>query len=321
MLIDSHILVTGANGFVGRHLGEALRAKGARVSQMVRSVSSDSNAAEAQYAIDLTDRVKVADVISLLQPDYVIHLAGAKSRANDIAQFRDQYNENVLMSLNIIDACRALENFKRLVFLGTCDEYGQAATPYVETQREAPVCAYGLSKLAVTQILSGFFYSHRFPSVVLRPTIIYGPGQGDEMFLPALIRSLLAGKDFPMTAGEQRRDFVFIDDVVDAIIKAVTVDERVNGTVINIGAGISYQIKELAALIAGLIDPAVGGLIKFGAIEYRANEVMNYSVVTSRAKELLGWYPCTRLEDGLEQTVRQFKESTDAQMRHDLDHA
>ena len=321
MVASSHILITGAHGFLGQHLSEALLAKGARVSQIFRSVPPDGYATGTQHALDLTDSVKVAEVFSLLQPDTVIHLAGSKSREHDVKQFRETYTANLLMSLNIIDACRALPNFKRLIFLGSCEEYGQVSTPYRETQREVPTNAYGLSKLAVTHILSGLFHSHQFPSVVLRPTVIYGPGQGDEMFLSALIQSLLAGKDFAMTAGEQRRDFVYIDDVVDVIIRAISADERLNGMIINIGAGISYQIREIATLVANLINPDVSSLIKFGAVQYRPNEVMDYSVVITRAKELLDWYPSTNLEDGVQQTIMQFKESAGNRMSKDQGHA
>lgn len=321
MVFNSHILITGANGFVGRHLSKTLLSNGCKVTQIVRSVAHVGQATGVQHVLDLSDRVKVAKVFSLLQPDYVIHLAGSKNRVNDVAQFRDTYDTNLLISLNIIDACRTLTNFKRLIYLGTCDEYGYAPTPYVETQREVPTNTYGLSKLAVTQILSCLFHSYRFPSVVLRPTVIYGPGQGEDMFLSALIQSLLAGEDFAMTSGEQRRDFVFINDVVDAIIKALKASDRVNGAIINIGAGIQYQIKEAATIVANLINSDVGKRIKFGAIQYRSNEVMDYAVVIASAKELLGWYPSTNLEDGLQQTVMQFKESVGKRMNSDIGHA
>lgn len=318
MLRNSHILITGANGFVGQHLSERLLAEGARVSQVVRSVfPGGGHETGVQHALDLTDCVKVADVFSLLQPDYVIHLAGSKNRGSDSTQFRYIYDTNLLMSLNVIDACCGLKNFKRLVFLGTCEEYGKVSTPYDETQRELPTGAYGLSKLAVTQILSGLFHSCRLPSVVLRPTVIYGPGQGVEMFFSALVQSLLAGENFLMTAGEQRRDFIYINDVVDAIVQAVSADERVNGTVINVGSGISYRVKEIAVLVANLINPDASSLIKLGAIQYRPNEIMDYSVVINRARKLLDWSPTTSLEDGVQQTIKHFKISAGNRLRQD----
>jgi nucleoside-diphosphate-sugar epimerase len=141
MQINSHILITGANSFVGQHLGKGLLAMGARVSQVVRFASPQ--ALEAQYALDLTRREETANIFALLQPDFVIHLAGSSNRANEVTQFCDTYDTNLSMSLNVIDACRKLENFKRLVFLGSCDEYGLAPTPYNEAQREMPTNAYG----------------------------------------------------------------------------------------------------------------------------------------------------------------------------------
>lgn len=321
MLENSHILITGANGFVGWHLGKALLGTGARVSQIARLAPPDGRAADTWHILDLTDRIKVAEVFASLQPDYVIHLASSKRRGSDIGHFRNVYDTNLSISLNVIDACRALSNFERLVFLGTCDEYGLARTPYDETHREVPTTAYGLAKLAITQILMGLFHSHRFPSVVLRPTVIYGQGQGEEMFLPALIQALLAGKDFAMTAGEQRRDFIHVNDVVEAIIKAITADERANGTVVNIGTGVSYRIREIAIMVADTIGPDARELIRFGAVQYRPNEVMDYSVAINRAQVILGWSPSTRLEDGVRQTVGQYKVSASNCSSRDRNHA
>ena len=307
MQINGHILITGANGFVGQHLSKAFLARGAKVSQVVRFVSPQ--ALETQYALDLTIREDVANIFSLIQPDFVIHLAGLSNRLNEATQFYDTYDTNLSMSLNVIDACRKIENFKRLVFLGSCDEYGLAPTPYNEAQREMPTNAYGLSKLAVTQILISLFHSHRFPSVILRPTVIYGSGQGNEMFISSLIQSLLAGRDFAMTNGDQQRDYIYINDVVDAIIKVVSSNDKINGAVLNIGGGVSYQIKEVAKLVADLVGPKISRLIQFGAIQYRSHEVMHYSVEIERARELLGWYPNTNISVGLQHTIQQYKKS------------
>lgn len=303
----SHILITGANGFIGRHLDEPLLAAGARVSRLARSTPLLGYAEGDWHILDLTDRLKVAEVFADLQPNYVIHLASSKDRSSNVVQFADIYQTNISMSLNVIEACRALKNFRRLVCLGTCDEYGLTQSPYDETQKGAPTTAYGLSKLSISQILTSLYHSHRFPSVVLRPTVVYGPGQGEEMFLPALIRSLLAGKEFAMTAGEQLRDFIYIDDVVDAIAKAIAADDQVNGEVINIGMGVSYSIKEIADLVAGSISPASYELIRLGAVQYRPNEMMGYSVAIARAQSLLGWTSSTSLENGIRQTVAKYR--------------
>ncbi len=312
MLRNCHILITGANGFVGSHACEAILKAGAKLTQLVNANVSSSNTERVQIAVDLTNRNRVAEVFSALKPDYVIHLAGEKNR-NDIGtQFRDSYDRNLSISLNVIESCLALPKFKRLIFLGSCDEYGRGSSPFDETQREMPENIYGLSKLAVTKILSGLHQSRQFPSVVLRPTLIYGPNQGDEMFLSALIQSLLVQKDFAMTYGEQYRDFVYIDDVVDAIIKSLTADDQVNGAVINIGAGDSWQVKNIATLVANLIHKNVNNHLKFGVVPYRPTEVMNYAVNIGRASQLLGWKPTIKLVQGLQQTVNHFRAQVDA---------
>lgn len=307
MLSNSRILITGANGFVGHHVCAAILKADAKLTQLVRANVPSRKTKNAQIVVDLTNRHRVAEIFSALQPDYVIHLAGEKNR-NDIgAQFRDSYDRNLSISLNVIEACLELPKFKRLIFLGSCDEYGQISSPFDEKQREMPANTYGLSKLAVTKILSGLYHSRQFPSVVLRPTVIYGPNQGDEMFLSALIQSLLVQKDFAMTLGDQYRDFVYIDDVVDAIIKALTSVNQVNGEVVNIGSGVSCQVKKIAMLVADLIHPDAYSRLEIGTVPYRTNEAMNYAVNIGRAEQLLGWQPTTNLEKGLQQTINHFR--------------
>lgn len=321
MTSGSHILITGANGFLGRHLSRALLVTGAKVSHLVRSIVPSFHNEETQIALDLSDSKKVKKIISTLQPRYVIHLAGTKERVNSGADFRNSYERNVSISLNVIDACLELSDFKRLVFLGSCDEYGQATSPFDEVQREMPANAYGLAKLAVTKILSGLYQSCQFPSVVLRPTVIYGPNQGSEMFLSALIQSLVAKKDFAMTLGDQFRDFVYVDDVVDAIIRGIYAGNEVDGKLFNIGAGVSYQVKKIAYLVSNLIHPDAFSRLKFGAVQYRTHEVMDYAVNIMLAEQLLGWQPNTQLEQGLQKTINYFRDQINTGMITVNDHA
>lgn len=304
----NHIFITGANGFVGKHLQRELISRGFRVSVAVRSGLDWEEPRVARYIVDLSDKIKVFDIIQSLKPDYVIHLASEKNRNNDSEKFCKLYDANVSMALNLINACRNLLNFKKFIFLGSSDEYGLGPRPYTESQYELPVSAYGLSKLAITKILLGLYHTESFPSVVLRASVIYGPGQNDDMFVPSLIHSLLSEEDFPMTFGEQLRDFVYISDTVEAIIKTLSTDERVNGKVINIGLGVSCKVNHIAKLTAELIAPNALSRLKFGEVKYRPNEVMDYSLNISLASELLEWNPQVDVEDGIRRTVRHFKQ-------------
>lgn len=303
MTATLHVLVTGAAGFVGRHVCTALKASGVRLSCLSRNLPE---AAVGHYAVDLLDAATVRQLLADLQPDCVIHLAASRGSGTELSDFRATFDTNVRSAWNVIDGCQALPHFKRFVFLGSFDEYGRAEPPYVETQRAQPTSVYGLSKLAITQVLLGLHANYAFPAVVLRPTVIYGPGQGDNMFLPALIRTLLAGQTYAMTRGEQMRDFLYVGDVVTAVLKAVQASASIDGNVINLGAGHSHSVKSVVDMVLREMPSASVAQVQFGAIPYRRHEAMRYSANIDRAAALLAWQPTIDLQRGLRATIDYF---------------
>lgn len=303
---DRCVLVTGAGGFVGGHLCQALHAQGARVVGFVRSHGALKRHVGEQHVIDISDRERVLELIQDIRPDMVVHLAAAKNRSVDMPEYRAGYEANLLGALNLVEACQELTALTRFVFLGTCEEYGQQAAPFDESSREFPVSAYAVTKLAVTQLLQALARAHGFPAVILRPTIVYGPGQDVSMFLSALIKSLVSGERFGMTRGEQTRDFVFIDDMVSAIMRALEAPDAL-GRVINVSSALPVRIDKLARKVASLIGSGAESLLDFDARDYRHGEAMDYWASNSRAKELLDWSPNVLLEDGLRQTISSFR--------------
>lgn len=300
-------LITGANGFVGRHLCRELAARGEHFTCLVRS-DALVKLPENFRQVDLADSSQVRDVVSDSRPTHVVHLAASKDRSNDSRVFRDIIEHNYTTSMNVIEACRNLKDFRKFIFLGTADEYGGGAIPLHEDIREVPTTAYGLSKLLVTKTLFALHQQFGFPSVVLRPSVIYGPEQGREMFLSALIEALVEGKNFSMTGGEQKRDFVYVSDVVDAIIRSADADDAVDGSPLNIGSGTSHEIKKVAIDVANLIAPDALRLLRLGDLPYRTNEVMRYEMSIKNATEKLGWRPTTKLQHGLEMTVQYVRQ-------------
>lgn len=300
----THVLVTGASGFVGSHVCAALKVTGVQLSCLSRTLPTAGTT--GFYALDLLDAAAVGKLLAELQPDCVIHLAALRHRGVGPSDFRATFDTNVRSAWNVIEACQSLPHFKRFVFLGSCDEYGRSKPPYVETQQAEPTSAYGLSKLAITQVLAGLHANYGFPAVVLRPTVIYGPGQGDDMFIPALIQTLLAGKSFSMTKGEQTRDFIYISDVVDAVLKATHADACIDGGVINLGAGHSYSVKDVVDTVLREIGTASSKQVQFGALPYRYHEAMYYAASIERAAALLDWRPMVGLQEGLRATIDHF---------------
>lgn len=299
------VLISGVTGFIGSHLARTLNALGADVYGLSRG--RVANFAEGHcFVCDIADQARVNGLIHEIRPSYIFHLAANKARSAEIKHFRQCIDQNLIGTLNLLEACQLSSCMPRFIALGTCEEYGGAEAPYFETMREVPVSAYSCSKVAVTQLLQTFHRIHGFPVVVLRPSLAYGPGQGNEMFLPALIRSLLSGQRFAMSRGEQTRDYVYIDDVIAALMRAAVCSDA-TGQVINISSGEPSKIVDVTKLVVGLIGNSVETLLDIGKIEYRQGEAMNYWADRSKAKRLLGWEPSVNLRDGLAKTVEYYR--------------
>jgi nucleoside-diphosphate-sugar epimerase len=149
--------------------------------------------------------------------------------------------------------------------------------------------------------------THKFPAVVLRPTVAYGPNQDLDMFIPALISSLLKNQDFCMTDGSQTRDFIFIDDVISAIVRAINID--VAGQVINISSGTEVSLSTLVELVLKIIDTDVRKHVLKAILPRRHGEVGRYVATNGLAKDILGWAPTVDLESGLTQTINWYSNS------------
>ena len=300
-LKNKRVLVTGAGGFIGQHLCKALFGKDATVVGLVRSAVDNKYLSE-QYVLDISDEMDVIKIVNFVQPEFVVHLAASKNRGVDPAAYREGYRTNTLGSLNVINACQDIPVLARFVFLGSTDEYGELQVPFKESDKEAPNSAYGTSKLAVTELLRALSRSNGFPSVTLRPTIAYGPGQDASMFLPALIIALVAGRDFDMSFGEQTRDFIYVDDLVNAIIQALVIP-GLCGDLFNISSAMPIRIDALAKMTANMIGNEAGNRLKLGSKDYRIGDVMQYWASNNLAKTSLGWSPMMSLQEGVQQTI------------------
>ena len=297
------VLVTGARGFIGKYLLEALQSRHALVTVLDRIADSPGPSVQ-QWTGDLRDIAFVRDCVVKARPEIVFHLAAFKERTSELAAFGDAISINLLGSLNLLTAIHEENSAKSIVVVGTAEEYGGNASPFIEGIREAPISAYSFSKACTTQLCELLYRLYKLPLVVVRPTIVYGPGQKSDMFLPALIESLLSGRTFPMTGGAQTRDFLYITDLVDGLLCAAT-SANVQGQVLNLGSGRAVLIADLALSIQRMLGKSE--LVRLGALPYRPGEVMAYSVDIKKASQLLDWQPIVQLEGGLAQTIRHYR--------------
>lgn len=295
------ILITGAAGFIGSNLINELLKHECEIAVINRSSKNLKNSIK-QYIGDITNYDFILNTVKDFNPTNIFHLAAFKERSSAIEDVRVSLKINLLGTLNLYEALLNLNCVSSVVTLGTTDEYGDCVSPYTENLKEKPFSAYGFSKLCVSKLSEFFFKNYNLPVTVLRPTIAYGPKQGMEMFIPSLINTLVKGEFYKMTKGEQIRDFIYISDLIDAMV--LVSEKELMGEIINIGSGESIKIKKVASLIAKELDAK--HLLKIGSIEYREREIMNYKTSIEKAVKILNWSPEVSLEKGLKLTIEYY---------------
>lgn len=292
----SRVLVTGGRGFIGSRLVAALRARGCRTVTLSRRRGGKDH-----IGIDVCDAPALGRALGAFRPDTVFHLAGSRTRLSGMKALRGNIETNVLGTLNLLEAAASLKRPPRVVTLGTIEEYGpDCPAPRSESRRESPANPYAFSRFYLTRLCEAFHRLDAAPTVVLRASVIYGPGQPEDMFLSSLIASLREGRPFPMTAGRQTRDFLYVDDAVSALILAARAP-RAAGRVINVTEGHPRRVADAARLVAEIMGRR--GLLRLGALPTRPGETMDYGAPNALARRILGWRPRVSLEEGLRLTI------------------
>ena len=309
-------LVTGGAGFIGSTLVDRLLAEGHSVD-VVDDLSRGSlaNLAEARsdrsaplkvHQVDIRDPA-VVEVIGRRQPEVVFHLAAQADVRVSVARPTFDAEVNVLGSLNVLEGAR-VAGTRKVVFASSGGTiYGEPAPadlPVKESHPQQPLSPYGVAKRVVTDYLHVYRQLHSIEFTSLAMANIYGPRQdphGEAGVVAIFAGLLLAGK--PCTVfgdGKQTRDFVYVDDAVDAFVRAA---DRGSGLLCNIGTGVETSVNELydtMATAAGVSAPAVRAAARPGELERSALD-------PGRAALHLGWEPWTDLTTGVTEVLRWFQ--------------
>jgi len=309
-------LVTGGAGFIGSTLVDRLLAEGHAVD-VVDDLSNGSlaNLAEARanrdhqlkvHQIDIRDGA-VVDLIARRQPEVVFHLAAQADVRVSVARPVFDAEVNILGSLNVLEGAR-LGGARKLVFASSGGTiYGEPAPadlPVKESHPQQPLSPYGVAKRVVTDYLHVYRELHALEFTSLAMANIYGPRQDPhgEAGVVAIFAGLLLAEE-PCTIfgdGNQTRDFVYVDDAVDAFVRAA---DRGSGLLCNVGTGVETSVNELYAAMAdaaGVTTPATHAAA-------RAGELARSALDPSRAGMHLGWEPWTTLADGVGEVLRWFR--------------
>jgi UDP-glucose 4-epimerase len=300
-------MVTGGSGFIGRKLCAGLISLEAQVFNLdMNQPRSGENSGAEYLPVDLTEKEQIIDAINQIKPEIVFHLAADISRAGDFQVLYRIVDTNLMATMNLLSGLAQTDSLQSVIIAGTAEEYGINEAPFREAIRENPVSPYSYSKVCQSHLCTLAYKLYGVPVTVLRASLAYGPGQGEVMFIPSLIKALLRDEPFPMTTGEQLRDFIYIDDLVEAYVTAGS-SGVVAGEILNIGLGKSYKIKDIAMKIGRLLGKE--HLILTGKMGYRNLEVMDYRVDISKARKVLSWAPKVDIDRGLQLTVEGFLKS------------
>lgn len=306
---DKRVLVTGGSGFIGSHLVNRLLADKASVAVVVRyeSVMKNERLRDSWERIhiieaDLRNRGALAS-IHKFEPEVVFHLAAYNHVGESFVQVEECFDVNAKGTANLLDLCGEVGKF---IYMSTSEVYGhQTEVPFIETMTPRPISPYSITKYAgelycrMKQMVGGK------PSIaIVRPFNTYGPYQSTKAVIPELIIDCLRGAPIRTTLGEQTREFNFVTDIVDGLIKAASCEQEIEG-VINIAAGEEVKIQDLVRKIAELTQTS--SKIEIGALPYRPTEIWRMYADSSRAREILGWRPKVSLEEGLRETVEWFR--------------
>jgi UDP-glucose 4-epimerase len=296
-LANQRVLVTGGTGFIGSHLTRRLVHEGAKVSILTRHESGTSRIEDVLgeveiHEVDIRNFGAVNAAIETLRPRVVFHLAAA-GVTEPFLSTNLALRVNVDGTINVIRAS-ATAGAERIIHTGTAYEYGdQAASKQID-----PISPYAAAKAAAWAFSQMYFRTMGWPIICLRLFQVYGPGQAGTL-IPSAIQAALKGHPFPTTAGEQTRDWIYVDDVVDAYLNAALA-EGIEGETFDIGTGVGTSVREVVEFV---FEQFPGASPLIGGIDYRPGEVWSLVADTEKARSQLGWQARVKLKDGLRRTV------------------
>jgi len=311
MWSDKKVVVTGAGGFIGSHLVEALAAAGAAITAVVRYNSGSLIGNLAFMDAELRQAVRVvsgniedSDFVyqTIKGHDIVLHLAALIAIPYSYEAPRSYVRANVEGTLNVLEAARRYD-VTRVVHTSTSEVYGTALrTPIDESHPLQGQSPYSASKIAADKLAESYYRSFATPVTTLRPFNTFGPRQSARAFIPTIISQALEHHEVRLGSLTPERDMTFVSDTVAGFMAAATIP-GIEGMTINLGTGKTHSVGWFATRILGLMGVDKPIVQEEQRLRPTRSEVMKLISDNRQAREIMGWSPKVSLDDGLRQTV------------------
>jgi dTDP-glucose 4,6-dehydratase len=311
-------LVTGAGGFIGSHLSEALVKSGAQVRAFVRynsrndrghvdHLSADIRNALEVFVGDLKDPAAVRNAVKGM--DYVFHLGALIAIPYSYVNPMDFVQTNIVGTANILNAC--LEHgVQRFIHTSTSEVYG--TLHYAPIDEKHPIegkSPYAASKIGADQLALSYHRSFGLPVTIVRPFNTYGPRQSLRAIIPTIIAQALQHDEIRLGALHPTRDFNYVTDTVRGVLLAAASDPAV-GEIINLGTGMETSIQALCDMVLAMVGREIRIVRETKRVRPGLSELDRLVCDYTKARQLLEWHPRVSLHEGLQQTSVWVKQHT-----------
>jgi nucleoside-diphosphate-sugar epimerase len=299
-LANKNVLVTGANGFIGRHLCRKLSNQGANIHGVSRKRRDHQRSGITWWRGDLAELAFTRTLIETVKPEFIFHLASHVVGHRELQAVQPTFEANLHGTVNLLTAATEI-GCERIILAGSQEE-----PDLNEPSVAVPSSPYAAAKWAASAYARMCHALYQTPVTIARVFMVYGPGQKDiKKLIPYTILSLLDGVAPRLTSGERPVDWVYVMDVVEGLL-AIAQSKRLNGQTVDIGTGSLITVREVVESIANLLK--CDDLPQFGSVAERQMEQIR-KANHRETGDLIGWHAQTSIRDGLEATIQWYREN------------
>lgn len=307
------LLVTGGTGLVGSHLVEALLPHKAHIIVPVRSIDPKSYFSSlnldrqvTQVYADLTDYLRLQEIMIDYRVNYVIHLAAQALVSSAFYNPRQTLDTNIMGTVNILEATRHSPYVKGMIIASSDKAYGKLNRSYKETDSLQGDHPYEVSKSSADLIAQSYFKTYQLPVVITRFGNIYGSGDLNfDRLIPDICRCLILHRTLKIRSdGTFRRDYIYVKDVTDGYLKILARFEKVVGESFNFGSPENLSVMQ----VIEQVEHVTGKKVHYKILNTQKNEIPHQSLQYTKATKLLGWKPRYHLTEGLRITYDWYRQ-------------